>query len=174
MKTTRILLTLISALLILYCSSSKEISKTHTLVLQETPSFELGNIWFQKWVAGVQGGGSGIHFYMMVETNKNHVVFDSVYFRGLKAKLEVGKMGYIASFKTGLNQKEDLVMDAESNQEYGNKPPKPDNTFPFKLEDYECVLQYTEHGKTMYYKVTTVVEKQTEYYPSAPNNKEKQ
>jgi len=173
MKTIRSLLILTITVLFMCCSGSKEVSKTNLLELQEKPSFELEKVWFQKWVAGKQGGGSGIHLYMTLEANKNHVVFDSVYFRGLVAKMEVGKIGYIASFKTALNQK-DLIMDGDSNKEYGNKPPKLDETFPFKLEEDECVLQYKEHGKTMYYKVTSVVEKQAEYYPSAPNNKEKQ
>jgi hypothetical protein len=174
MKRTGIVLILLISSIFLSCLGAKEIPNLKALVLQEKPSFEVGNVWFQKWVAGMQGGGSGMHLYMTLETNRNHVVFDSVYFRGLVAKMEVGKIGYIASFKTALNQKEDLVMDGDSNKEYGNKPPKTDNTFPFKLEDHECVLQYTEYGKTMYYKVTSVVEKQTEYYPSAPNSKEKQ
>ncbi len=174
MKIFGIILTLVVALLFVNCSSSKDVLEASSIALEEKPSFQLGTVYFQKWVAGIQGGGSGIHLYITEKTNRNYVVFDSAYFRGLSAKIHVGKIGYLASFKTPLNQKEDVVMDGDSNREYGNKLPKGNPTFPFKLQDNECVIQYTENGKTMYYKVTTVFEKQTEYYPSAPNTKEKQ
>lgn len=174
MKTGGIILMLLTSLLLDSCSCLKDGSKINTIVLQEKPSFEIGNIWFQKWIAGVQGVVSGIHMYLQVETNKNHVVFDSLYFRGQKAKLNIGKIGYIASFKTPLNQKKDLIMDGDPRQEYGNEPPQDDKSVPFKLQENECVIQYTQNGISKYYKFADVVEKQTEYYPSAPNNKEKQ
>lgn len=165
---------LFTAILFCNCNSAKQAIKTNTVLFEEKPSFQLGQVYFQKWVAGVQGGGSGIHMYFIVETNKNHVVFDSVYFRGMKAKMQLGKIGYLASFNTVLNQKVDIIMDGDSSNEFGNKLPKENDNYPFNLRENECVIQYSEKGKTKYYKVTDVVEKQAEYYPSAPNNKEKQ
>lgn len=174
MRITAIILLLFTTIVLCNCKSAQNENSPISLKLEEKPSFQLGQVYFQKWIAGVQGGGSGIHFYMMIETNLNHVVFDSVYFKGQKAKLKIGKTGYLASFTTRLNQKENMVMDGDSKQEYGNELPQNYKSFPFQLHDNECVIQYTEKGITKFYKVEKVVEKQTEYYPSAPNNKQKQ
>ena len=156
------------------CHNSKEATRTSVSNFEKDASFELDQVYFQKWIAGVQGGGSGIHMYILVKTNKNHVGFESVYFRGMQAKIQLGKMGYIASFKTPLNQKQDMVMDSDSQQEYGNKLPEQDVIKRFNLEENECIIQYVENKQTKYYKVSNIVEKQSEYYPSTPPNKEKQ
>ncbi|WP_223032287.1 hypothetical protein [Hanstruepera marina] len=174
MRALIIFIVFFTIIMLYNCKSAKETSNTNTIVFEEKPSFELDKVYFQKWVAGVQGGGSGIHMYVLVKTNKTHVEFDNVYFRGLKAKLILGKIGYLANFKTPLNQKKDIIMDADSKQEYGNKLPENDNHFPFTLQDNECVIQYTENGNVKFYKVEEVVEKKAEYYPSAPNNNQKQ
>jgi hypothetical protein len=147
------------------CSSSKTNKQKGLVNLEEKPSFILGDVFFRKWVAGVEGGGSGYHFYMMVKENKRQVVFDSVYFRGLKAKLTIGKMGYLASFKTALNQKKDINMSANSLDEYGNM-------FPHELLTNECVLSYYEKDKIKYFKIENLKEKEAEYYPSTPPNQQ--
>src|SRR5690606_41772555 len=60
------------------CSSSQK--------LQEKAPVTFGEVYFQRWNAGIQGGGSGINLFIPVmDTN---VVLDSVYFRGKSAKLE--------------------------------------------------------------------------------------
>lgn len=157
---------------LLQCANSKQNQKTNKMIFQEQPSFEIESIHFQKWIAGVQGGGSGIHMYINVNANKNQVVFDSVYFKGLTAKMELGKMGYFASFKTALNQKQDMIMSGENHGEYGNKPLKNNSKFQDALKDSECVIEYTENDVIKYYKYTKVIEKQAEHYPSAPPVKE--
>lgn len=158
---------------LLQCANSIQNKKTNKMIFQEQPSFEIESIHFQKWIAGVQGGGSGIHMYITVKENKNKVVFDSVYFKGLSAKIELGKMGYFASFKTAFNQKRDVIMSNEKQAEFGNNLFKNKNKFQETLKDSECVIEYTENGIIKYYKYTEVIEKQAEHYPSAPPVKEK-
>lgn len=154
------------------CCTTKHTSKQDNTNkmgdLQKNPSFELDSTYFQKWVAGVQGGGSGIHLYISVLTNKNQVVFDSAYFRGYKAKIEISKMGYIASFKTELNQKEDIIMTNKNHGEFGNKSPLNETYFPFKLNQNECVISYIEDHTKKYFKIENLIEKSMEQYPSAP------
>jgi hypothetical protein len=142
------------------CSSAQK--------LQEHASFELGKVTYQTWVAGVQGGGSGIHMLIDVDSNKNNVILDSVYFRGYKAKIEIGKIGYVASIRTEINQKGDIIMSNNGEDEFGNKPQLKEANFPFKLEDNECVISYIENKTTKYLKVKNLVEKPREEYPSAP------
>ncbi|MCX7551364.1 hypothetical protein [Xanthomarina sp. F2636L] len=142
------------------CSSAQK--------LQEQASFELGEVSFQRWIAGVQGGGSGYHMLINVISNKNNVVFDSVYFRGYKAKIEIGKIAYVANIKTKDNQREDLIMSNNGQEEFGNKQPNKEANSSFKLSDKECVISYIENETTKYLKVNNLIEKPKEEYPSAP------
>ncbi|TYA52252.1 hypothetical protein [Formosa maritima] len=136
--------------------------------LQETASFELGQVTFQKWIAGVQGGGSGYHMLINVISNKNNVKFDSIYFRDYKANIEIGKINYVANIKTDLNQRDDIIMNNNGQDEFGNKTPLKENNFPFKLAENECVISYIEKETTKYIKVENLIEKPKEEYPSAP------
>lgn len=145
------------------CSGSKTNNKQGAVPFETKPSFVLGDVFFQRWVAGVKGGGSGYHLYVPVEANKKHVVFDSAFFRGLKAKLDQGKIGYIASFKTAQNRKQDINMSNNQLDEYGN-------SFPYKLQSNECVLSYIEKNQIKYFKIDSIIEKQAEYYPRTPPN----
>ncbi|AUC82913.1 hypothetical protein CW733_12585 [Lacinutrix sp. Bg11-31] len=153
------------------CSSSKKTSNLknnkQTLKLEDKGSFTLENIYFQSWIAGVRGGGSGIHMYITVKSNKNNVAFDSVYFKGLKSKIEISKMGYIASFKTEANQKDDIIMSNNKNAEFGNETQKKQD-FPFELNDNECIISYIENNTTKYLLVENLQEKKRLEYPSAP------
>jgi len=154
------------------CCTTKQANNQETSnkmeTLQEKPSFTLDSTYYQKWVAGVQGGGSGIHMYITVLSNKNHVVLDSAFFRGYKAKIEVSKMSYIAHFKTELNQKEDMIMTDKDQGEFGNKSPLKATDSSFKLTENECVISYIEDNTTKYFKIENLIEKPMEQYPSAP------
>jgi len=158
------------------CSCTKDSNNQNTnpqisQKLEEKVPFEMGDIHFQKWISGVQGGGSGIHMYITVLTNRSKVVFDSVYFRELKTKIQIGKMGYFASFKKVKNTKQDIKMNNNPNAEYGNKIPDINSKFSFDLKDDECVISYIEKEETKYFKILGLIENPAENYPSAsPNN----
>ena len=168
MKLLRILSFSILLLVVLTsfsrCSSTKKPIEDSQKTYQEKPSFELGDVYFQKWVSGVEGGGSGIHVYLNNVINKKNITFDSLYFRGLKGKVVTGKMGYFTNLISIKNQKQDRIMSSEPNAEYGNEIP---NAIP-ELNDKECVISYIEDDQTKYYKFNSLKEKKTEYYPSAP------
>ena len=57
------------------CASSQQIDK-------KTP-IEIKDVYFQKWVAGVEGGGSGFMLYIEVN-EKSDVQLDYAYFKGKK------------------------------------------------------------------------------------------
>lgn len=164
MKINKHLLGIISIITILICFTQCSSAQK----LQENASFELGQVTFQNWVAGVQGGGSGYHMLINVISNKNNVDFDSIYFRGYKAKIEIGKINYVAGIKTEINQREDIIMSNNGNDEFGNKARFKDANFPFKLKDNECVISYIEKSTIKYYKVKNLIKKPSEEYPSAP------
>ena len=113
--------------------------------LQKNAPTQFGDVYCQKWTAGVKGGGSGLNLF--IPAMDKSIQLDSVYFRGKVVKLEV-KPGdltlYIGRFKTEFNQPSDVVMSSDSNEEYGNQLPEKVKIIPFELKDDECVVSYKE------------------------------
>jgi hypothetical protein len=147
------------------CSSAKRI--------QEKAPLELGQVYCQNWIAGIEGGGAGLNIY--IPTVNSSVELDSVYFRGKAAKLEIKSLNqtiYIGRFISDLNKKKDIVMSSEPNAEYGNEIPKIPQKIPFELKDNQCVISYNDGKTTKYFMVDNVVEKDLIPYPSAPPNKQ--
>lgn len=153
----------ILAMFLLTCNSTKESKRinahTTTFSFQENPSFILDKSYYQYWAN--TNSSLGVHLYISVLSNKNKVLFDSVYFRGMHSKLRLGKMGYIASFNMEHKKPKDWIMSGEKNAEYGNSIPKKNNS-PFLLKDNECVLIYKENNTTKYYKIKNLIEKAQE------------
>ena len=146
----------------LQCSSFKNPSE---IVLEKTNPITIEKPYFQSWVAGIQGGGSGINLYLPIQNTT--LKLDSAYFRGMIAKVQIINTGYVSHFKTALNQKEDIIMSGEENAEYGNQIPANNNPFPFQLKENECVISYTEDNTTKYFRIINLIEMPIELYPSA-------
>lgn len=168
MKETKTILFSIFILLILasfsQCSSTKK--------FQEQAPLDISQVYFQKWIAGVEGGGSGLNIFIHVKETSPRL--DSVYFRGKVINLEIEENGllYIGRFLTSLNQKKDLVMSNEPKAEYGNQAPETLQKLPFDLSETECIISYQKGGKISYFKIENIVEKEMIAYPSAPPNKQ--
>lgn len=130
-----------------------------TMKLQKEAPTAFGEVYFQSWVAGVKGGGSGTNIF--IETKSNDLVLDSVYFRGKISKLETkpsNKQIFIGRFLSTSNIE-------KSNFETTNSDKVDERDFPFKLEKNECVVSYTEDGKTKYYKIDNIIERQIDALP---------
>ena len=62
---------------------------------QTNVPFQIGACYYQKWIAGVEGGGSGIDLYIPIISNGNITELDSVYFQGKGTKLEFKNDSFI-------------------------------------------------------------------------------
>jgi len=147
---------------------------SNTKALQKKAPTEFGKSYFQRWNAGIKGGGSGLIIYIPIKDGS--IQLDSVYFRCKTTKLEVkpnNKTLYIGYFKTGFNiMKQDIIMSSNSKEEYGNQLPKTKEKPPFNLKDNECVVSYKNGNETLYYKIENITEQSTINYPTAPPNKQ--
>ena len=169
MKTLKsiVLITLLAVLLMGFaqCSSAKKI--------QEEAPVSIGKVYFQKWVAGIKGGGAGLNIYIPVSDTS--IKFDSVYFRGkatnLFPKYQEENI-YVGKFISDHNKKEDLVMSSDPKAEYGNKMAVVEENIPFELKNNECIISYTVGNKIKYFKIDNIVEKEMIPYPSAPPMKQ--
>lgn len=143
---------IVSSILFMQCSSAQK--------LQKEATFKTDNAYYQKWVAGVKGGGSGINVFIPVTTKVEDVKLDSLFFRGHKVALQTKPNNatlYIGYITTDANQKEGFTSNKVK--------------LPFELNDNEAVVSYIENNTTKYIKIENLVEKQMEQYPSAPPKK---
>ena len=143
-----------------------------TLKLQKEFPLEIGKVYYQHWVAGVKGGGSGDNLFIPIVANKNNIILDSVYFKGKQVKLELKNSSlYVGRFASKANQKQDIILSNEPYAEYGNPIPEIPKKIPFELKESECIVTYLEGNKTRYYKISNITKKESERYPSAPLNR---
>ncbi|WP_157607926.1 hypothetical protein [Seonamhaeicola sp. S2-3] len=137
-------------------------------MFETKPPMQLGNVYYQHWVSGVKGAGSGYNIFIPIKSNSNKTVLDSVYFKGKKAKLEQRDNLFIGRFKLELNPKEDVILSNKPFAEYGNKAPKLPEKIPFELNETECVVSFMENGEVKYFKINEVYKKESEIYQSMP------
>ena len=161
MKTSKSILTLLLAFLItssfLGCSSTRK--------LQKENSFIIGQVYYQNWVSGIKGGGSGMNLFIPMLTNPKNIVLDSVYFRGKQAKLQLNNDTiFIGRFKNSTNLKPDIIMSNTPYAEYGNQVPEIHKKKPFEQSADECIVSYSIKNKTLYFKITDVIKKESVQY----------
>ena len=158
---------MIIILTLLSCAGGKE--SIYSFV--EEPPFKIQQAQFQKWVAGVQGGGSGVNVQVTILEIQEGVQIKEMYFREqiVKARSNFETPDYF----TGefLNQpRPDVIMDGDAVQEAQNTPPR---EFPFQLKDDEAVISYSLKGEVYFVKVSSMEEKPMLAYPGQnPNIKD--
>lgn len=120
--------------------------------------------YYQNWVLGVRGGGSGTDIFISKDLLKNKLL-DSVYFKGKGTSLESNKTHYIGYFKKEISQ---IIEGVGTVNENDSKTADKKTSIPFELNNNEAVVSYSENGKTKYLKLTNIREKKMLAYPPAP------
>tara|TARA_R110002049_G_scaffold122465_4_gene277323 strand:- start:7589 stop:8077 length:489 start_codon:yes stop_codon:yes gene_type:complete len=139
------------------CASVKPIESKSPL--------QIGEVYYQNWTAGIEGGGSGYNIFIPIESNSNDIVLDSMYFRGKSTKIEYANDALLVGrFETKADQKQDIIMSNEPYAEYGNKVPELPQKTPFNLNDDDCVVSYLENDKIKYFKIDGIVKKESTRY----------
>jgi len=125
--------------------------------------------YFQKWIAGIQGGGSGFTVYLPLH-HESDVELNEIYFRGKKVEilLRSDKPVYVGRYTDPNSVKRDMVMSGDPKEEFKNQVPVIEDKIPFELKGNECVIGYTKNGKKGYFKLDSLEEKELLAYPSAP------
>ena len=147
----------------LNCKTPKE----SAFDLQSTAPLEISAPYYNSWVAGIEGGGSGINVFLPLKEN-GEIVIDSLHFRGQKVAAETRDKLIIGRFKGVSNQKKDIIMSANPKDEYNNKLELKKELSPFKLPQNACVISYKINGKRLYYKVSNLKKGESFAYPSVP------
>lgn len=140
---------LITAISLTFCAMKQELQK-------EFPQ-EIQSIFYQKEKNGSES--SGTHFY--IEFRKPlaaNIKLEKIYFHNQESSVEeITKNTFVAHFYQS-NTKEDIIMDSNPAKEYGNKAPVIQKS-KFDLKSNEAILEYKKDNKTVFYKITNVLEK---------------
>lgn len=158
----------ITVLLVSFSSCGGSKANDSLYPFEEDPPFTLGEVYFQEWVAGVRGGGSGVNVHFTIEEYADEVKIKELYFRNKVVKIKrspQNRDAFIGFFKTALNQ--DVVMDRDPAKEAENTPPE---AFPFQLEKNEAVVSYVHNGETYFLVLDQMEEKPQLAYPKGNPN----
>jgi hypothetical protein len=110
--------------------------------------------YFEKWIAGVEGGGSGFNVFLPIK-KPSFINFDSIHFRGQCVKALHRNNMVFGRFKSiNNNHSEDIIIENTDHEK---------NNSHFSLLDNSCVLSYRIQNKRMYYEF-----KNLDYKPSKP------
>jgi len=152
------------------CTSTKETLKiTQTIELSKVSKTQ---VYYQNWVAGVRGGGSGMDLYISKSVVGDKKLI-TAYFKGKSVKFDPmveNSNIYIARFKGEANKRYDINMEADAINEYGNTIPVNKDSIPFKLAPNDAVVSYLENKALKYLKLINIPKKESLAYPSAPRN----
>ncbi|WP_128755202.1 hypothetical protein [Aquimarina sediminis] len=159
LKTTSITISLLLLLIMhIQCASSQQIDKKSPI--------EIKNTYFQEWIAGVEGGGSGFMIYLEVDAVSD-VKLEYAYFRGKKIKLghKTNELVYVGHY-TKATKPRDLIMSDDPKEEFKNQLPEIEEKIPFELADNECMISYMNNGKQGFFKLENIPEKELQAYPT--------
>ena len=162
-KTQPLILLILISLLI-QCKGSQPVT------LQSTPPFVLAQApYYQEWIAGIAGGGSGINVFIPVE-GTNGFEPDSLYFRGQRVKAVYQNKRIVGRFVTPHNQKKDLVLSHNIVEEMHNSLLTAGDRSPFPMRNNACILSYQVQNKRYYYKIEALQQQPSIAHPSAPSD----
>lgn len=148
-------------LLFVACSGAKNQYK-----IEKKPIMMLKEAYYQSYVAGVRGGGSGINIFLELDRkNSNEVELNGLYFRKKYTALKPqGSNKYQAYIKGKSNWKTDEEVFVFKNQKKKIKESKKEEEFPFTLDVNEAIIAFVHKGKLKYAKVR-LVKKEMETEP---------
>jgi len=140
------------------CSSAQK--------LQEAAPFKITDVYSQSWVAGIQGGGSGINVFITTSVLNEKIQMEGLYFKEEYVKLEKRQNNLvIGRYKTEANSRKEILLQVDGKEEATKKIKK--EKIPFELEKNQAVLVYKQNGKRKYYKIDAIREKPSIALPSA-------
>ena len=139
--------------------------------LEKKAPSEVAEAYFERWSAGIKGGGAGINIFISLKNVD--IQLDSVYFRDRVTHLSRNsrnKNQFIGNFTTHHKQDFKVELYDESSKSEPKENIAKKDSIPFKLSPFECVVSYKEKGKIKYFKIENLEERQGIPIPMAPKN----
>jgi len=164
MKFFQSILIFIVSVTCIHCNSSKK--GMGNLNLNSNKSY------FQHWSAGLSDGGSGIDVYLNFNSLPDNVLLKEAYFQHMKGSIVQENNQYIAHFKTGGTNSQDIIMSNNPITEMANTPPT-NEIFKLPLDINDVGIVYTLNGEEHYTVITDLEERASIALPSLPVENDK-
>ncbi|CAM3629007.1 hypothetical protein FSS13T_11450 [Flavobacterium saliperosum S13] len=130
-------------------------------LLNEFP-VTIKSAYFEGWISGVQGGGSGMDFFIELgEPLPKGVFLKNVLFRDTKAAVfPLTELLFVARLSGEINSGEGIPMDYDTFRVVANAIP---STSPIK--DDQALLEYVNNGEVFWHLIPNVKEQEPDFYP---------
>ncbi|MDT8415274.1 MAG: hypothetical protein RQ735_07830 [Flavobacteriaceae bacterium] len=131
------------------------------LSAQQALPFKIDTVYYQTWVGGIEGAGSGYNLFLKTaEPLPENVVLTAVYFNNNQAVWEQNKQEpllFVAHLKNDLRPRESFILHKDVTQEYGNESPKKQPQYELAAD--EAMIFYTVDGQKKMSKISGIFEK---------------
>ncbi|AND64127.1 hypothetical protein AX766_06725 [Flavobacterium covae] len=146
-------------LLLVYFTGYPQKTNKQLFVIQEC--------YYQSWIAGIKGGGSGTDLHILFEEElPKDIVLSKIYFKNKVANPnKVTSKEYFFSFKDNIN----WLANEENHQDEQNIISNTEKA-PLNITFRQAVLEYFYKGKKSFLKIKKVKEKEMLVYPSMRTN----
>lgn len=126
---------------------------------------EIKDAYFQKWISGIEGGGSGFMVYIEVK-EKTDVQLEYAYFKDKKIQLDhkTNELVYVGHYSI-VSKRPELIMSDNPKEEFKNQLPNVEEKIPFTLKENECMVSYLKNGKKGFFKLQNIAEREMQAYP---------
>lgn len=122
------------------------------LKLEDQDVLSFKKATYDKWSAGIQGGGAGYAIALTLDENQHDVVLKKIVFKKWVAPLNPGDDNtYYASINDGTNNSSGSSIVIGSAQQL--KASEEVDSIPVALEDEEAILYYLKGTVEKYYKL---------------------
>ena len=140
--------------IIVFLISIMFFSCSNKYTLEKKTNIKISEAYYNKWVSGVNGGGSGLQIFLNLETEINFkedkIQLKRIFFRQGHSNLKkTAKNKFQAFIKTNDNST-NLELQPVDNKTDETK--LENNKTPFKLKENEAILYYIEKGIDKYFK----------------------
>lgn len=123
---------------------------------------EIKNAYFEGWVSGVRGGGSGTNFFIELSAPLPKEVFlKGVFFRDNKASLfPVSETLYVARFVNNVDPEDNFAANYDTYRTAIH--PVVSAT---SIRDDQALIEYVSNEEVLQYLISDVKEREPDFYP---------
>lgn len=151
---------------VIICIFSLFLVSCKTKPLEYSAPFEIVEKSYFYWVGGKQGT-QGTTIRIEGVTTSLNISFSKLFFQNREYDIvpEFTSNGFIIQGNYSEFRDNELVMDKDPAEEYGNQAGSADKDFPFDLKEDEAILLYSVNGREGYYKVSGFKQMDKVYRP---------
>lgn len=139
--------------------------------LVSDPPFTLGEVRLEPWSVGQSNTVKGVNIYLPVqESTAADLVLDSLYYQGKGVKLQqIKRDSYLVYIGRFMDQRpSNLILHADPQKEFGNKPTSSTRVPPYKINQDQALLRFSNAKRIRYFKVTKLIPSSTIHYKELP------